>query len=224
MENEDKVKVVLDHREPKNIIENLEELGANIEIKQLETGDYITSEKTIIERKSKPDFEQSIIDQRLFRQIVKLKEYYENVIIIVEGNEPYLRIKRNAILGAYTSIITDFKCSLFFTRNKKTTCEMIYAIAKHEQFANKKMIKIYGKRKGRTLSEQQRGMIEALPKIGPQLAINLLENMGSVQNIANSNIKELTKIPGIGKKKANEIIKVAQSGYDVEQCEDETNQ
>ena len=48
--------------------------------------------------------------------------------------------------------------------------------------------------------------------------------MGSVQNIANSNIKELTKIPGIGKKKANEIIKVAQSGYNIEQCEDETNQ
>ena len=100
----EEVNVIVDHREPNSIINELK-LNANIKVQQLEIGDYVVSENTIIERKSRTDFEQSIIDQRLFRQMKNLKDWYENVIIIIEGNEPYLRIQRKAILGTYTSII-----------------------------------------------------------------------------------------------------------------------
>ncbi|MCD6227770.1 hypothetical protein J7J90_04740 [Candidatus Micrarchaeota archaeon] len=205
MEN---VTIIADHREPDEIINELRNLSADVIVKQIELGDYLTSERTVIERKSKHDFEQSIIDQRLFRQMNNLNEWYENVIIIVEGTEPYLRLHRDAILGAYASIITDFHCSLFFTRNKIGTAEMIYAIAKHEQFAKRYPLNIIGKRKRFTLSEHQRAVIESLPKIGPQLAITLLKHFGSIDNIANATVDDLMKVKGIGKKKAEEIVKI----------------
>jgi len=208
------IKIIVDHREPDEIINQLQNLGAVVSVKQIELGDYLTSERTVIERKSKQDFEQSIINQRLFRQMNNLKEWYDNVIIIVEGAEPYLRLRYDAILGAYASIITDFHCSLFFTRDKDGTAGMVYAIAKHEQIAKKQPLNIVGKRKRFTLSEHQRAVIESLPKIGPQLAISLLNHFKSIKSIANANVKELMEVPGVGRKKAEEIVRVIHNRFE----------
>ncbi|MCC7570968.1 hypothetical protein KO465_06530 [Candidatus Micrarchaeota archaeon] len=211
------INIIADHREPKKILEKLEAIGSDVIIKQLELGDYLTSEKTVIERKTRQDFEQSIMNQRLFRQMSNLKENFENVIIIVEGTEPYLRLKNGSILGTYATIITDFHCSLFFTRNHDATAEMVYAIAKHEQIAKKRPLSIRGKRKRFTLSDNQKAMVEALPKIGPRLAVTLLEHFGSVEKVLNADVKELIKVEGVGKKKAEEIVKVIRTEYGVEE-------
>jgi len=205
-------RIVIDKRENELFESELAKLGAEIEWKQLDLGDFVCSEKTVVERKTRADFEASIIDRRLFLQLKNLKENYQNAIVIVEGEEPIERINRNALLGAYAAIITDFGAGLFFTRDLNATAELIFSIAKHEQFGNKEA-SIFPKRKAFTIAQSQEAMMEMLPMVGPKMAKKLLKHFGSIKEIANASEKELLEIDGLGDKKAKMIRKIIEIEY-----------
>ncbi len=204
--------VIIDNREDASLEKALISLGAKVEWKQLELGDFLCSDKTVIERKTRADFERSIIDRRLFNQLKNLGEAYPNVILIVEGEETYGSVSRNALLGAYASVITDFGAGMFFTRNIQSTAELIFAIAKHEQFGNKE-ISMFAKRKTFTIAQTQESVIEMLPMVGPKMAKKLLVHFGSIEAIARATEKELLDVDGLGDKKAKVIRRIIESEY-----------
>ena len=209
-----KPKIVADNREPDEICDSLESLGAELEMRQLSLGDYQLSDKVVVERKTRADFESSIIDGRLFSQIAALSEAIERPVIVVEGNpSEESRLSRAALLGAYSSLIADFSCTLFFTKSPFATAEILFAIAHHEQMVKKRQNSVYAKRKAHTLSEQQLAMVEALPEIGPTLARALLAYFDTVENVMTAPISELTLVGKIGKKKAETIRKMLVTRY-----------
>ncbi len=207
------VKITIDDREDEQFFHQLNSYNCEVEIKRLEVGDFICSENTAIERKTRRDFESSIIDKRLFLQLQNLKSNYGNIILIIEGENNEGRISREALLGTYASLVTDFQVGLFFTRDISSTSELIYSIAKHEQIAKKVPFSISAKRKSFTLSQTQRSIVESFPMIGPKLAKLLLENFKSLKNLFNSPEKDLIKIDKIGKKKAELFKKTLEEEY-----------
>ncbi|MGB9719792.1 MAG: ERCC4 domain-containing protein [Candidatus Anstonellales archaeon] len=200
--------IVADYREDPDIIMHLKESDAEIRVETLPVGDFLTSSETVIERKTRMDFENSIIDGRLFKQLENMKLNYKNVVVVVEGAKGEERIKKEALLGAYASIITDYNATLFFTQNKFRTAELIFAIAKHEQMIEKKPLRLFAKRKASTLKEQQIMLVESLPTIGRKKAEALLEYFGSIKNIAKASVKQLNKVEGIGEKRAKIIFEI----------------
>lgn len=212
-----KAKIVIDDREDPSFKEILESLGADAEIRRLEIGDFVCSQETAIERKSRRDFESSIIDKRLFLQLNNLKENYKNVIIIIEGETSESIISREALMGAYASLITDFQVGVFFTRNQESTSELVYSIAKHEQLARKIPFSIVSKRKTYNLSQTQRSIVESFPMVGPKLAKSLLEEFHSLEAFVNASEEELLKVEKIGEKKVKVIRKTIENEYKSEE-------
>ena len=77
------IKIFVDTRESKSgIAKELTELGVKIDLQQLEIADYILSSRVGVERKDVADLSQSIIDGRLFPQLIALKRNYEKPILI----------------------------------------------------------------------------------------------------------------------------------------------
>ncbi len=212
-----KAKIVIDDRESASFKEILESLGADAEIKRLDIGDFVCSQETVIERKSRRDFESSIIDKRLFLQLNNLKENYKNVIIIIEGETSEAIISREALMGAYASLITDFQVGVFFTRNQESTSELVYSIAKHEQLARKIPFSIVSKRKTYNLSQTQRSIVESFPMVGPKLAKSLLEEFQSLEAFVNASEEELLKVENLGEKKVKVIRKTIEYEYNSEE-------
>jgi ERCC4-type nuclease len=208
-----KAKIVVDHRESEAFDTELASLGAIVERRSLEVGDFLCSDRAVIERKTRSDFESSIIDGRLFSQLPNLRRNYERVIILVEGEESAGIVRRESLLGAYASVITDFGAALFFTRDMKKSAELIYAVAMHEQVAQKRPLRIYAKRKTFTVAQSQRAVIETLPMVGPKLAKALLSHFGNIQNIANAGEKELLEVEGMGRKRAKALHSIIQGQY-----------
>ncbi|MFA5050017.1 MAG: ERCC4 domain-containing protein [Candidatus Micrarchaeia archaeon] len=206
-------KIIADDREDARIISFLKSFNCEVEIKRLLVGDFICSENTAIERKTRNDFESSIIDKRLFYQLQNLKENYKNVILIIEGESNGEIISREALMGAYASLITDFQAGVFFTRNFSSSAELIYSVAKHEQIAKKLPLSINSKRKTHTLSQTQRSVVEAFPMVGPKLAKSLLEHFGSLENVINAKEKELLKVEKFGEKKSKIFRKTIENEY-----------
>jgi Fanconi anemia group M protein len=196
------------------VCDSLEALGAEVEIRQLEIGDYLLSDRLVAERKTRADFEASIVDGRLFSQVAGLCAALPRVVVIVEGDAPEeSRLSRAALLGAYSALISDFGCALFFTRSPSATAEMLYALAHHEQVARSLAIPVYAKRKARSASEQKRAVVEALPNVGPALAEALLQYFDTVENVMSAPESELRQVEKIGGKKAAEIRKLLSTRY-----------
>ncbi|MEM4348543.1 MAG: ERCC4 domain-containing protein [Candidatus Anstonellaceae archaeon] len=203
MQQRQSPKIMVDVREPEYICDSLEAAGADIQIVSLPLGDYQLSERLVVERKTRQDFEASIVDGRLFSQIASLCSLIPRVVVIVEGlSSDQQRLSKNALLGAYASLISDFGCSLFFTSSPASTSELLFALACHEQFARKELPPVTAKKKAPTIAQKQLAVIESLPGIGPKLARELLNYFDTIENIATAPESELQQVDKLGPKKA----------------------
>ncbi|MEM4359313.1 MAG: ERCC4 domain-containing protein [Candidatus Bilamarchaeaceae archaeon] len=212
--NYDSVRIVLDHRESEEFVDLLTELGAHVEKAQLDVGDFVCSERVVVERKTCEDFETSVIDGRLFRQLENLVHNFPRPVVIVEGKEERSnRITREALMGAYSAIVSDYGLPLIFTRDTSETAEFIFFLAKHEQRSKKHPLRIFAKRKSLTPSQSARAIVEMLPSVGPKLAKAILLHFGNIESFVKASENELAEVPGLGEKRARIIFSLIRYPY-----------
>jgi ERCC4-related helicase len=217
-EAEEKIIVFVDSREQaSNVTKKLFDREVKVIMKQLTVGDYVLSKDVCVERKSVEDFLASMIDGRLFNQLVDLRENYSKPLVLLEGNLDELfslrNMHRNAIIGALTSIALDYQIPIINTKNVDETAEYLYLIAKREQFGKDRDIRLRIGRKGLSVSEQQRYIVEGFPLVGPLLARNLLKEFGSVKGIIDADEKDLQNVENLGKIKAKKIKKILEAKF-----------
>ncbi|MBU4138626.1 MAG: DEAD/DEAH box helicase, partial [Euryarchaeota archaeon] len=212
-----KIKVFVDQREIRsNVARSLEKLGMDIELRTLEVGDYVVSDRVGIERKTVDDFLSTLMDGRdLFGQISDLRRTFDRPLLIIEGEGLYTarQIHANSIRGVLSSIAVDFGVPIIFSRDEEDTAALISIIAKREQTDGKKDISLHGKKTSLTLKEQQEYVISSLPEIGPAVARNLLLHFGSVEQVMSASREELMEVGLVGPKTADRIREVVNGAY-----------
>ena len=221
-EVKDQILIYADHREQaSSVTKTLIDMGAMVKVKQLEVGDFIISDDIAIERKTVEDFLSSMLDGRLMNQLIKMKENYASPLVLVEGNQEDLfvmrNIHRNAIIGMLTSIAINYKVPVLFTKDANETADFIFVTAKREQLGSDKDIRLRVGRKGFTLNEQQRFVVESLPMVGPTMAKALLKNFKSIKAIVDASEDELQEVEKMGPKKAKQILNVFRAKYEEEE-------
>ncbi len=206
--------VYADNRETASGLPEMLKKECIVIIKTLDIADYVLSEDVAVERKTAEDFVNSLVDGRLFDQIDRLKQAYSKPLLVIEGNPGYLgRLHENAIRGALSHIMLTSGVPVYFSRNLSDTSKTLALIARREQLELNKPVKAKQGKKAVTLKDYQRMVIESLPGIGPKLAVELLERFGNVQEVLNADVKQLMTVPGLGKKKAEEIRRVLNEQY-----------
>ena len=78
--------IIIDNREQKlrELLDKKKE-KLTYESQQLDIADVVVSENVAIERKEGFDFVASLTDNRLFEQLLRLKETYPSPILVLEG-------------------------------------------------------------------------------------------------------------------------------------------
>ena len=138
MTNLDIPHIILDDREKKlmTVFDTMSDV-ITYESKRLDIADIVVSSEVAIERKEGSDFISSIMDNRLFEQIVRLKDTYSTPILILEGlNDKVFErtgMKISSIYGALSVIAYKLGISVIPTRNVKDTAVVIERIAYREQ-------------------------------------------------------------------------------------------
>lgn len=216
--------VYIDQRERNSGIEKeLVKREIPFEIKSLISADYILKTKTKsskeitvgIERKTKQDFLNSIIDKRLFQQLLALKENFKLSLLILEGTENLFSLRNihpNAIRGAILSITLDYNIPIIETKNISDTAAFIETLSKRLEQPVKD-ISLQQKRRSLTFKEQQEFIVSSLPYIGPKTSKEILKKFLTIKDLVNSTEKELIEVDKIGKKKAKELFKLFNDKY-----------
>ena len=172
--------VIIDNREQKlmALLDKKKEI-ITYESKQLDIADIVISNEVAIERKEGFDFVSSIMDNRLFEQLLRLKETYEYPILILEGlNDNIFEntgMKISSIYGALSFISYKLGISVIPTRNLEDTAIVIERITHREQI--KDSMPIFSRKAPKEMSKNERRsfIIEGLVDIGPKKARALIE-------------------------------------------------
>ncbi|HID17425.1 TPA: DEAD/DEAH box helicase, partial [Candidatus Bathyarchaeota archaeon] len=218
-EEKDGVKVLVDAREANSrAVSELSRLGASIELRALPCGDFVVSDRVVVERKASEDFCSSIIDGRLFEQAKRLKESYERPVILVEGDPLFTlrNLRPEAVAGAVSSLLTDFGLSLISTKDPRETALLIYSLARREQIIERREPKLRGEKKPLSLSALQEYVVSGLPGVDTVIAKRLLERFKSVEKVFTASERELKEVEGIGEKISRKIREVLTAAYSPE--------
>ncbi len=200
------VKIIVDYREGKLIRALKKELreGVELEVTSLPLGDVLIGE-FIIERKTREDLENSIIDGRLFFQLEELLKEREKVILIVEGEKWEERIRKDALMAALSSFIVR-NVSVIFTENVEESAKFLVWLAVKKENHGKEKPLIGKKNKGKEKIAIQ--LFQTLPGVSVKISKELIRKFKSFKNLANASEKELREVEGIGKKKSRLIVEV----------------
>jgi Fanconi anemia group M protein len=208
-----KVLIFVDTRES-SIIDYFNQYDCLVQRKMLLYGDFIVSDRVVIEKKTVVDFTKSILDKRLFFQLKAMKDNFEKPLLIIEGEESlYGYLNPNMIRGALAAITVDLSIPILWTRDLADTAGLIFWIAKREQIDEKREVSLRNKKVPATIKEKQEYLISSLPDVSSVRAKDLLKHFQSPQKVFNANEKELQEVKGIGGKIAKKIKEVIDKEY-----------
>jgi len=181
MTNQNKLlHIIVDHRERKlkDLLDKKKKDIIKYESKQLDIADIVVSKNVAIERKEGFDFIASIMDNRLFEQLLRLKESYENPILILEGlNDEVFEntgMKISSIYGALSFISYKLGIAVIPTRNLEDTAIVIERIAYREQVKDDMPLLSRKAPKGMSVEDRRTFIVEGFVDIGPKKAKALI--------------------------------------------------
>lgn len=211
---EQKAVIFTDIRETK-LLKELVDMEVEIVTKQLEVGDFLISDRVCIERKTVPDFLESIIDGRLFSQLKELSANFSRPVLVIEGENLYSsrNIHPNAIKGAINSVFIDFRVPIIWTKSAQETAEVIAGLAKREQLNLDRSVQHKGAKHAMSENEEQEVLVSGFPSINIALAKRLLLKFRTIRRIVNTSEDSLQKVEGIGAEKAKRIKGLVEREY-----------
>ncbi|GAB3666749.1 DEAD/DEAH box helicase [Halopiger thermotolerans] len=215
----DAIEIVADQREmDANIARDLSRRDEiEVSLETLDVGDYVCSDRVVVERKSVADFVDSLVggDRSVFEQVGAMARHYSRPIVVVEGEGLYEQrdIHPNAIRGALSSLAVDFDASVLRTESEDDTTELLATIAGREQETADREVSVHGEKQSKTLAEQQEYVVASIAEIGPVTARSLLEEFGTVEGVMIATEDELQEADGVGQVTAERIREVVGSEY-----------
>ncbi len=191
---EKELRIIADNREKSSLlVPELLSKNFKIEFKQLPVADYIIN-NIAIERKTISDLKSSIINKRIFQQLMELKQYKQYLLVIEGLEDPEFNqgiIHENAFRGFLLSVIMENQIPILFTQNAKDTAKYFCILTKEK---DKKELSLRPSKIFRSQKQQACYILEGFPNIGPVKTKALLTKFSSLKNIFNAEEEELQPI------------------------------
>ena len=207
--NKDPSHIIADDRECKSdVIKFLSEIeNVDLSIQRLSMGDYQVENQLIVERKTLHDFAVSIIDGRLFKQMLCLANSNSEGVLILEGtagDTADIGMTREAMQGALITVSLILGIPILRSKGPSETANLIVYISRQLESITKGGVQRHGYQpKG--IRYRQLYILQGLPGVGRERADRLLDRFGSVEAVISASIDDLQTINGIGKNIAEKI-------------------
>ena len=201
--------IIADDRECKSdVIKALTEIeNVDVDIRRLPLGDYQIGDRVIVERKTLKDFAISIVDGRLFNQIIRLANSSFMGMLVLEGttaDTADLKMTRASMQGALITVSLVLGIPVLRSRDPSETAILMAYIGRQIESLARGGMQRHGYRP-KTKRYRQLFILQGLPGIGPERAGQLLDSFGSVEAVITAGSDDLQAVEGIGKSIADRI-------------------
>ena len=209
LKNNAPIHIIADDRECKSeVIQSLLQIeDADVSIERLTMGDYQIDSRLIVERKTLKDFAISIIDGRLFKQMIRLANSKSESVLILEGTASNIAdfgMTREAMQGALITVSLILGIPILRSKDPSETAKLMVFIARQIESMARDGVKSQGYRP-KNKRKRQLFILQGLPGVGPQRAERLLAKFGNIEAAITASNSELQSVDGIGKSIADKI-------------------
>jgi DNA excision repair protein ERCC-4 len=209
LKNNPPIHIIADDRECKSeVIQSLLQIeDVDVSIERLTMGDYQIDNRLIVERKTLKDFAISIIDGRLFKQMIRLANAKSEGVLILEGNAgdiAGLGMTREALQGALITVSLILGIPVLRSKDPSETAKLMVYIARQIQSIALGGVQRHGYRP-KNKRKRQLFILQGLPGVGRERAERLLARFGSIEAAISASSSELQSVDGIGKSIADKI-------------------
>jgi ERCC4-type nuclease len=203
------IQIIADDREHKSeVIQSLLQFeDVDVSIERLTMGDYQIDNRLIVERKTLKDFAISIIDGRLFKQMIRMANSKSESVLIIEGaagNIAALGMTREALQGALITVSLILGIPVLRSKDPSETAKLIVFIAHQIESMARGGVHRQGYRP-KNKRKRQLFILQGLPGVGSERAERLLARFGSVEAAISASSSQLQSVDGIGKRIADKI-------------------
>jgi DNA excision repair protein ERCC-4 len=189
--------LLFDHGERRSgVPSELERLGVDVHGTRLPAGDYVVSDRLVVERKGPTDLAASIKDRRLFEQLARLADAYPSVVLIVEGDPVHMHeaawqgaLGRALMLGASVLRTTD-------AHDSAAWIARLYRLEGKPPSGPRGMPRL--RRPTDDDLQTAEDVLRSLPGISTVGAGRLLAHFGSLERVFAARSEELLEVRGIG--------------------------
>jgi DNA excision repair protein ERCC-4 len=200
--NKDPIHIIADDRECKSdVIKFLSEIeNVDLSIQRLSMGDYQVENQLIVERKTINDFAVSIIDGRLFKQMIRLENSNSKSALILEGtaiDTAEIGMTREAMQGALITVSLILGIPILRSKDSSETARLIVYIGRQIESVARGGVQRHGYRP-KSKWKRQLYILQGLPGVGSERAERLLDRFGSVEAAISASSSELQSVDGIG--------------------------
>jgi ERCC4-type nuclease len=204
-----RISVIVDDRESKNqVMRFLSDMpDVSVVVQRLSVGDYFVDHQLVVERKTLTDFARSIVDGRLFRQVIRLANAPYKRVMILEGTGKTvveIGVGREAMQGALITISLILSVPVLRAKDPFESARLIQYAAKQIRSAARNVF-FRGGYLPKGKRKRQLYLLQGLPGIGAERAVRLLDAFGSVEAVVTASDDTLQSVAGIGPKTARRI-------------------
>ena len=209
------MKLVVDSREPQELMELLRKKEIEVVEQQLDVGDYVyvaedPTKSFVVERKTWSDLIASFTEPkpRLWDQLQNMrmnKEQYRPILVIVGdlGDKYKIIVQRvgasrllSGLRGIVCSIAYDFQIPSIVVENEGEFVDVMISLIKQANSPPGERPVEFHKRY-KTVRENQEDMLTAVKSIGMKTAKKLLDEFKTVKNVINQDEQTLQASVGV---------------------------
>jgi len=203
------IHIIADDRECKSeVIDSLSQIeDVKVIIQRLSMGDYQVDNRLIVERKTLKDFAVSIIDGRLFKQMLCLANSKSEGVLILEGTVSdmvEIGMTREAMQGALITVSLILGIPILRSKDPSETAKLMVYIGRQIESMAMGGVQRHGYRP-KNKRKRQLFILQGLPGVGPERAERLLARFGSVEAAISASSSELQSVNSFGKSVADKI-------------------
>jgi DNA excision repair protein ERCC-4 len=177
-----------------------------IQENNMESGDFVCGEYAI-EHKSPSDYRNSVYNRHLNDQIQTMKRNFKECAIAFSG-EPHEIFYDKVGTGSFASFMAQ-GAPVMICGNLDNMA--IICIKLLHKWNDEKVRDNNPSINQKVYKDPQVNIITGIPNIGETSALALLDKFGSVGDVCNASVAELTEVKGIGKSHAMEIFNALHS-------------
>lgn len=202
------------------VAEQLRTRGVDIRTANLLAGQYQVTDKCAILHVTAAEFARWTADKEIFRRISELKRAVVEPVLIVEGQAVTTGRMPSpaATRGTLAFLAMHNRVPVLFTANTDETVDLIYAMANQAQNG---MGEKMSPTAGIVAPDDENGgnghgggeddmmpcerIVRLIPEVSPSTARAMLQRFGNLRDLFSATTKDLTKITGLGPRKAKKI-------------------